>query len=173
MSEEFTRFLHMFDQMVLFCEGWLDRMRPEQLDWAPIENSSMKFGDRVSRITVKGLVIHLAAGEAHWVQQLKACPAGATVSVPRNTALEKQMASGDFRATAMAMHRSHMEQLRSYTEEDLRKEIVFADRSWTVMGFLWAMYSHRAFHLGNIDIYLRQSDLVAPDYFRFPAMQMA
>ena len=34
MKEEFERFLQLFDQIVLFSEGWLDRMRPEQLDWA-------------------------------------------------------------------------------------------------------------------------------------------
>ena len=173
MNAEFERFLHLVDQLVLFGEGWLDRMRPEQLDWAPIENPSMRFGDRVSRITVKGLVIHLCAGEAHWVRELQACAPGATIAVPKNPALEQQLAEGDFRAAALALHREQMAQLRTYTEDDLRKEIVFADRRWSVMGFLWAMYSHRAFHFGNIDIYLRQSGLVAPDYFRFPALQMA
>jgi len=173
MKDEFERFLQLFDQIVLFSEGWLDRMRLEQLDWAPIENASMKFGDRVSRITVKGLVIHLCVGEAHWVEQLRACAPGATIATPKNPGLEQEMAAGDFRVAALAMHRQHMDLLRAYTEDDLRKTIVFVDRSWSVMGFLWAMYSHRAFHLGNIDTYLRQSDIIAPDYFRFPALQMA
>jgi uncharacterized damage-inducible protein DinB len=173
MTEEFERFLHLFDQIVLFSEGWLDRMRVEQLDWAPIENPSMRFGDRVSRITVKGLVIHLVVGEAHWVEQLKTCAPGAAIATPNNPELERKMAAGDFRAEALALHRTHMEKLRRFTDADLQKGIVFSERRWSVMGFLWAMYSHRAFHLGNIDIYLRQSGIVAPDYFRFPAFEMA
>ena len=32
------------------------------------------------------------------------------------------------------------------------------------MGLLWVTYAHRAFHLGNIDIYLRQSDIVVPEF---------
>jgi uncharacterized damage-inducible protein DinB len=173
MTQEFERFLHLFDQIVLFSEGWLDRMRVEQLDWAPIEGPSIKFGDRVSRITVKGLVIHLIVGEAHWVEQLKTCAPGATIATPKNPGLEREIAEGDFRAAALALHRAHMAALRAYSDDDLRKEIVFSERRWSVMGFLWAMYSHRAFHLGNIDIYLRQSGIVAPDYFRFPSFEMA
>ena len=173
MQEEFARFLHLYDQIVLFSEGWLDRMRPEQLDWAPIENPSMKFGDRVSRITVKGLVIHLIVGEAHWVEQLKACAPGATIATPKNPELERALAAGDFRGRALAMHREHMSILRGFDAATLAKPILFSERHWTVMGFCWAMFSHRAFHLGNIDIYLRQSGVVAPDYFRFPAFEMA
>ena len=41
------------------------------------------------------------------------------------------------------------------------------------MGFLWAIYAHRAYHLGNIDIYLRQSDTKAPDFFHFNPTMMA
>ena len=79
-SPEHARFLHLFDELALFCEQWLDKMRPEQIDWAPIENPSMKFGDRVSRITVKGLVIHLIVGEAHWDADKGAFQFGAKAS---------------------------------------------------------------------------------------------
>ena len=34
-----------------------------------------------------------------------------------------------------------------------------------MMELLWAMYAHRAYHLGNIDIYLRRSDTPAPNFF--------
>ena len=39
--------------------------------------------------------------------------------------------------------------------------------------FLWAAYAHRAFHIGNIDIYLRQADVVAPEFFEFNPATMA
>jgi len=47
----------------------------------------------------------------------------------------------------------------------LATNIQWVDRDWTVMGFLWGIYSHRSYHLGNIDIYLREADEQAPDFF--------
>ena len=50
---------------------------------------------------------------------------------------------------------------------------MWVGRTWSVMGFLWAAYAHRAFHIGNIDIYLRQADVVAPEFFEFNPAVMA
>ncbi len=93
MNTELSRFLVLFDHLIGYTEAWLDRLDPAKLEWMPIENPSMRFGDRVGRITVKGL--------------------------------------------------------------------------------LWGMYAHRAFHVGNIDIYLRQSDVITPEFFEFTPLQMA
>ena len=41
------------------------------------------------------------------------------------------------------------------------------------MGLLWGMYSHRAYHLGNIDLYMRQGDMNAPDFFTMEPTMMA
>jgi uncharacterized damage-inducible protein DinB len=173
MNQELGRFLTLFDQLALYNEAWLEKMPADKLDWAPIENSSMRFGDRVSRITAKGLTIHVAVGERHWVEQIAACAPASVIPVPKNPALEKEISGGDWRAVTRAMHAENMQRMRGYTAAELEKPVVFADRQWTGMGLLWGMYSHRAFHLGNIDIYLRQTDTVAPDYFRFPSEQQA
>jgi len=45
--------------------------------------------------------------------------------------------------------------------------------TWSVMGFLWGLFGHRAYHLGNIDIYVRQADTPAPDFYSFNPKQMA
>jgi hypothetical protein len=66
-----------------------------------------------------------------------------------------------------------MESFRSFSAIQLEKHIVWAERRWSVMGFLWGMYAHRAFHIGNIDIYLRQADVVAPEFFEFNPITMA
>ncbi len=173
MTDEFARFLTLFDQMALFTEAWLDKMPPGKIDWAPIENSSMRFGDRVSRITAKGLILHICVGERHWITQIPASAPGGVIAIPKNPDLERSLAAGDFRDGARAMHRENMDLLKAYRREDLDKAVVFADRQYTGIGLLWAMYAHRAFHLGNIDIYLRQTDTIAPDFFRFPSGMMA
>jgi hypothetical protein len=41
------------------------------------------------------------------------------------------------------------------------------------MGFLWGIYSHRSYHLGNIDIFMREADEPAPDFFSNFRQQMA
>jgi uncharacterized damage-inducible protein DinB len=62
---------------------------------------------------------------------------------------------------------------RSYTDEQLSKKITWTGREWTIMEFLWAIYSHRSYHLGNMDIYLREADEKAPDFFSSFQMTMA
>lgn len=79
----------------------------------------------------------------------------------------------DFVGEAMKLHQANMRILDTFTEDDLRKRIHFSDCTWSTMGFLWAIYAHRAYHLGNIDIYLRQSDTKAPDFFHFHPTMMA
>ena len=59
------------------------------------------------------------------------------------------------------------------SQSQLDKHVVWVGRTWTVMGFLWAIYAHRAFHIGNIDTYLRQADVVAPEFFEFNPPTMA
>ncbi len=173
MNDELQRFLTLFDQLVLFNEAWIDRMPEEKLEWAPIENASMRFGDRVSRITVKGLMIHLCVGEKQWVEGIPTIAEGGVIPVPKNALLSASLAAGDWRAKVRDAHQENMARMRDYTAADLARKVVFADHEYTGMGLLWAMYAHRAFHLGNIDIYLRQTDTVAPDFFRFPSEIMA
>jgi uncharacterized damage-inducible protein DinB len=172
MSAELQRFLVLFDRMVTYTEAWLDRMDPAKLEWMPVENPSMRFGDRVGRITVKGLIVHLIVGECYWVRRIRDCAPGEEIGVPRDPDLARSVTEGDFRAEAARLHAGNLAALRGYTAAELEKPVKFVGRDWTGMGLLWGMYAHRAFHLGNIDIYLRQSDVIAPEFFEFnpPAM---
>lgn len=173
MMTELQRLTTLFDQLALFTEDWLDKMPVNQLDWAPIENASMRFGDRVSRITVKGLIVHLCVSERHWITQIPVASGQGGIAPPKNKPLEEKILAGDWRDTARTMHRENMRLIAQLQPADLAKRVVFAERAFTGIGLLWAMYAHRAFHLGNIDIYLRQTDTVAPDFFRFPSFTMA
>jgi uncharacterized damage-inducible protein DinB len=75
----------------------------------------------------------------------------------------------------MQLHEQNIRTLRGFDEATLDKTVRFAgDESlWSVMGFLWGLYAHRAYHLGNIDIYLRQADAPAPDFDSFAPKAMA
>lgn len=173
-TTEFPRFLKLFDQLAQFGEAWLDRAPADKLDWVPIENSSMKFGDRVSRITIKGLTIHVAVGERMLLEGIQNASDGAVIPIPKNKDLEDMLNAPDWREQAKKLHEENLRNLReNITPEHLQRTIFFADHEYTGMGLLWAIYAHRSFHLGNIDIYVRQSDTISPDFFRFPADVMA
>ena len=93
--------------------------------------------------------------------------------IPKYSALQEEFEKGDFREIA---HRSQAKIIKAFaglSPSQLDKQVVWVGRSWSVMGFLWAAYAHRAFHIGNIDIYLRQADVVAPEFFEFNPPQMA
>lgn len=173
MTNELSRFLTLFDRMVAYTDSWLDRMDPEKFEWTPIENSSMRFGDRVARITVKGLIVHTIVAEKNWILQIRDCAPGGVIPLPNDPDTARMLNEGDFRAGARALHQENLAIVRGFGPEQMEKRVEFVGRQWTGMGLLWGMYAHRAFHVGNIDIYLRQSDVIAPEFFEFNPAQMA
>lgn len=173
MPEEFTRFKTLFDRLVRYSDQWVGLMGEDKLDWAPIENASTRFGARVARITVRGLLIHTVLAERNWTLQIRQSAPGATIPLPNDPAASSRFDNTELRATALALHEENMTMLDTYQPEDLRKSVHFVGRQWTGMGLLWGMYAHRAFHLGNMDIYLRQRDVPGPEFFEFDPIMMA
>jgi len=172
-NAEHERFLTLFQRMVDHTDAWIAKTPPEKLDWVPIQTSAMRFGDRVSKVTIKGLVAHIVVGEAYWAEFLPGCEDGAKMLPPAYSALAEEFATGDFQALAHKTQARNMDAFRALSAAQLAKHVVWAGRTWTVMGFLWGAYAHRAFHIGNMDIYLRQADVVAPEFFEFNPAKMA
>jgi uncharacterized damage-inducible protein DinB len=172
-NAEHERFLTLFQRMVDHTDAWIAKTPPDKLDWVPIQTSAMRFGDRVSRVTIKGLVAHIVVGEAHWAHFLPDCEDGAAMLPPKFSALAEEFEKGDFQALARKTQAENMKAFDALSDAQLAKHVVWAGRRWTVMGFLWGAYAHRAFHIGNIDIYLRQADVVAPEFFEFNPAIMA
>lgn len=162
---EFDRFVVLFDRLAQATDEWIERTPNDKLDWVPVDNPNVRFGDRISLVTIKGIYIHVAVEEYHRMRFLKDCEDGATVPIPKDPALTARLANGNLVREAARLHEDTIKTLRSFTDVQLRKTIRFSDRKWTMMELLWAMYAHRAYHLGNIDIYLRQTDTPAPNFF--------
>ena len=93
--------------------------------------------------------------------------------IPQYSALQDEFASGDFQEIAQRSQKKIVSAFAALSQAQLDKRVVWVGRTWTVMGFLWGAYAHRAFHIGNIDIYLRQADVVAPEFFEFNPVSMA
>lgn len=172
-NAEHERFLTLFQRLVDHTDAWIAKTPAEKLDWVPIQTSAMRFGDRVAKVTVKGLIAHIVVGEAFWADYFLDCGDGEMVPPPF-TALGKEFENTpDFRKVT---HRAQAENMRNFSAlsaTQLARRVVWAKREWTVMGFLWGAFAHRAFHIGNIDIYLRQADVVAPEFFEFNPATMA
>ena len=172
-NAEHERFLTLFQRMVDHTDAWIAKTPKDKLDWVPIQTSAMRFGDRVSRVTIKGLIAHIVVGEDHWAHSLPAVADGAVMPIPQYSALQDEFEKGDFQEIAHRTQKTIMSSFAALTPAQLEKKVVWAGRTWSVMGFLWAAYAHRAFHIGNIDIYLRQADVVAPEFFEFNPAMMA
>ena len=93
--------------------------------------------------------------------------------IPQYSALQEEFEAGDFKEIAHRTQKKIVASFAALTQAELEKKVVWVGRTWSVMGFLWAAYAHRAFHIGNIDIYLRQADVVAPEFFEFNPAVMA
>ncbi len=168
MPQELDRFLKLFDALVESNNSWLARTPKEKLEWVPFDNENMKFGDRISVITIKSVYIHTIAGEHLWSRILKDCADGASLKFARDevVALSDRLTTAkDLVDEAMTLHAKNMSNFGCYTDNQLAKTVEWAGRKWTIMGFLWGIYSHRSYHLGNIDILMREANEEAPDFF--------
>lgn len=173
VRDEFGRFLRLYEQLNSRTHDWIVKMPRDRLDWVPIDNPNLRFGDRVSMVTVKNLYIHIAVEENHWISFLAACSEDAVVPVSQTLELAAQMAIGDFVANVLGLHRETFAMLKGFTNPQLRKVVRYYDRVWSVMGFLWGIYAHHAYHLGHIDMYLRQSNTEPPNLFHFSGRELA
>lgn len=168
MPQELDRFLKLFDALVDSNNSWLAGTPKEKLEWVPFDNENMKFGDRISVITIKSVYIHTIVGEHIWARMLKDCGDGASLKFARDevVALSGRLTTAkDLVGEAMTLHADNMRNFTSYTDDQLAKAVEWSGRKWTIMGFLWGIYSHRSYHLGNIDILMREADQKAPDFF--------
>jgi uncharacterized damage-inducible protein DinB len=166
MNPELERFLTLFEGIALSTDKWMAATPADKLDWTPVDNPNMKFGDRISTITIRSVFVHVIVGECWWAKTYRDCEDGEVFTATPNPELtDKLMKSADLVGDARKLHEENMDHYRNYSDEQLNKKITWMGREWTIMGFLWAIYSHRSYHLGNMDIYLREADAVAPDFF--------
>ncbi len=176
MTTEHARFLALFDALAIANTAWMARTPPPKWDWVPFDNPHMKFGDRISTITIRSVYIHTIVGEVIWADTLGECAEGARLGPDhaRSKALTQELESADDLVNeSMRLHTQNMQKFSAYDAATLSKPIQWVGRDWTVMGFLWGIYSHRSYHLGNIDILMREADENAPDFFSNFQQQMA
>lgn len=170
---EFDRFLIMFDRLFDFVETYIEKTPEDKYDWQPVEGPGVSFGDRLSHITIKSLYIHLTTSEDGFIRFLAEIEEGGEIPIPLDKKLSKKLDEGDFMALGRALHEEAMDRLKEFSAEKLTNIITFQGIEYSVMGFLWALYGHYAYHLGNIDMYMRQGDMDPTAFFNFTKSEMA
>lgn len=165
---ELKRFISLFDQQVIHTFDYLDMLRDTQWNAIPIDSETLFLGTRVNKITIGALTRHLANAENHWFKQLTSLPASGTMPLPGKAAALENVSDGvELIDAYRAMHATNLENLHALTPADLEKELVFTGRRYTGIGFLWSVLGHHAYHLGQIDLLMRQQGLAAPEYMEW------
>ncbi len=175
LENELKRFLVLFDRLVGETTHWIEKTPAQYLEWTPPSEGGIHFGTRLRHASIKTLFVHMAAADNIWAKALRDLAPGETVPLPRDMNFFHSLLEGDFVANTRRLHQETMSVVEGYSADVLRKPIVFAGdkSSWSAMGFLWGIWGHRSYHLGNLDMLLRLRTGNAPDFFSFAGAQMA
>jgi len=165
MSSELNRVLELYGNVARATNEWVAAAPADLLDWIPDDGPGSEFIDGRGRLSIRTLYVHLVMGDHVQAPQLSSCKAGATITFSDPALTERLMASKDLVGDAMKLHEEDMAQFRAITEEQMEKTVYRGRKEWTVASYLWSIYSHRAFHVGNMDIYLRASRIAPPAYY--------
>ena len=170
---EFDRFLIMYERLFDFVETYIHKTPKNKYDWKPVDGPDISFGERLEDITIKGLYIHLTVSEDGFVNSLLNIEDDDEIPLPINKELSMQHDKGDFVKLGRELHDDCIDRIRTISAERLTRTVWFQGGEYSVQGFLWAMYAHYAYHLGNIDTYMRQGDLKPTAFFNFTNPTMA
>jgi hypothetical protein len=165
MSNELNRFLDLYGTVVAATNDWIKATPPEVLDWIPDEGPGNLFTDARGKLSIRLFYVHLVSSDHKQAPQLWSCDEGATIVPSDRELADKLMASDDLVGDAARLHEQDMADFGKITDTQMEKTVLRGDHQWTIAGYLWSIYSHRAFHVGNMDIYLRERHVVPPNYY--------
>ena len=167
--QKFNRFLNIHKQLYLQTLELLKDVPDEVFKSTPIDNEVMYLGTRVNTINIGGLIRHFVLAEIHWFQAMKEGENGLAIPKPDNASLLENIADGqELVEKYKDVFAKGFEILKSYTEEDLNKTVSFMGRKYTVMAFLWITFGHHSYHLGQVDMLMRQNGIYPAEYMEWP-----
>jgi uncharacterized damage-inducible protein DinB len=167
-TSELARFRSMFEHQFHHTFTFLASLGPDDWTRVPIDNDVMFLGTRVSRINIMNLLGHLLMTEADWFTKLPATADLTDLAFQQDFSLTADLADGqDLIARFRASHDATIASLDALTPGQLNNRIRFAGRWLTVMGFLWFVFAHHSFHLGQIELLVRQNGHMAPEFLEW------
>lgn len=167
--KEQERFISLFDQQIRHTFAYLERIPQNLWRGVPADAKTLSLGDRVNKITISALARHLLNAERHWITQLPILAAGATLTLPGKGDWLDSIGDGQaFIESYRANHSENLTRLAALSDDDVTKLLTFNGRRYTAIGFLWSLLGHHAYHLGQIDLLMRQQGVEPPEYMDWP-----
>ncbi len=167
---EFNRFLSLHEQLFLQTLNLLNDIDNDEIyNKIFIDNNVMYLGTRVNKITIGGLIRHFVLAEIHWFEIMKEDKEEIMIPKPDNASLLEHIKDGnDLIERYKEVFAKGKKILETYTEKDLNKTVSFMGRKYTTMGFLWVTFGHHSYHLGQIDMLMRQHEIYPAEYMEWP-----
>jgi uncharacterized damage-inducible protein DinB len=165
---EIDRFMSLFDQLIEQTFAFVSKLDPSVYAAIPVDTETLFLGTRVNKITVGALLRHLILAETHWFELLTVLNTEEVMPFPHNASLLENIKDGQpLLDRYESVYDNSRQFLLSLSTADLDKQLSFAGRQYTVMGFLWTILGHHSFHLGQIDLLLRQQHITPPEYMEW------
>lgn len=166
---ELTRFMNIHEQMYLQTLNLLKDVSLPMYTNTPIDNEVMYLGTRVNTINISNLIKHFVLAEIHWIKMMKEGNDGLIIPKPENASLLEHIEDGEeLLKKYTEVYFEGKKILETYTEEDLNKKVNFMNREYTVMGFLWIIFGHHSYHMGQVDLLVRQQGVYPIEYMEWP-----
>ena len=165
MDTELQRFIALWERSIYRFDKVLAGLTDTALRSIPVPSSANFLGNRVGEIMIDTLIRHLVVAERHWFTTLATIEDGQEIPKP-----EGIVANADLTAATAARYyvdeiTKVLPLIKGLSPEQLRKKVQWAGNTFTVMGFLWAIMTHHTYHLGQIDLLLRQNNILPMDIF--------
>lgn len=166
---ELNRFIDLHEQLYLQTLNILKDVDEDTYNSIPIDNDVMYLGKRVNKITIGGLLRHLILAENHWIISMKEAADGTVIEKPANASIIEDITdSKSLISRYKEVFAKGLEVIKTYTEEDINKTVSFSGRTYSVMSFLWVIFGHHSYHLGQADLIMRQNGIYPEEYMEWP-----
>ena len=159
MGTEIERFLDLYGALARVTHDWIAAAPDDVLEWVPVAGEGSLF------MSILGQYIHIIVGDHVQAPQLATCDDGAKIDAFDKNIAAKLRASPTLIDDAKAMHDEDMTHFAAIGEAQMEKPILRGQHQWRLADYLWSIYSHRAFHVGNMDIYLRACGVTPPAFY--------
>lgn len=167
---EFERFLMMWERSMHRLEVILGQVTEEAYRAVPVPGDTNYLGDRVGEIMIDTLVRHLVVAERHWFRFVLDCEEGASIPKPEGIVAKVELKAAEAGAYYRKEVGTAFAQLRQMDPRQLEKRVIWDGSTYTVMGFLWTILTHHTYHLGQLDLLMRQQGIYPHDVLSVEAL---
>ncbi|MEC7277635.1 MAG: DinB family protein [Bdellovibrionota bacterium] len=158
------RFLGMTNIKRSRIRKFLENIKNEIYKVVPIDSSKNSSGNCVGEIKIDTLSRHIVIAEKAWLTPIFDFKDIGTIPITQSVVIEADLIPDKAVDYYDSQVDAFYEKLRDIDHEILFYEINFVGKKYTVMGYLWLMFSHNAFHLGQVDLLMRQQELLATEF---------